>query len=209
MLSLLKHPAIVRLAFTLLIVLALVAVPIASSAATPSATSASTSSPQATPNSAQLASILSSLQGLIHELSILLGSPAQAQTSGLVGYWTFDEGSGTTANDSSGNNNTGTLINGSTWTTGKIGGALSFDGTNDYVLINSTAIGAGDISACAWIYLKSLPPNRFNTILNNSKFYFAVDTFGGNNALAFSNDSTATVGSGTFSMDVWTFACVT
>src|SRR3989344_8737948 len=110
MLSLLKHPAVVQLALTLLIVLALVAVPIPSSAATPSAVT--------TPNSAQLASILSSLQGLIHQLSILLGSPAQAQTSGLVGYWTFNEGTGTTANDSSGNSNTGTLVNGSTWTTG-------------------------------------------------------------------------------------------
>src|SRR3989338_5343069 len=133
MLSLLKHPAIVRLTLALFLALSLVALPIPSSAATPSATSASTSSPQATPNSAQLASILSSLQGLIHELSILLGSPAQAQTSGLVGYWTFDEGAGTTANDSSGNNNTGTLTNGPTWTTGKIGQALNFDGVNDYV----------------------------------------------------------------------------
>src|SRR3989338_1965645 len=131
MLSFLKHPAVARLTFTLLIVLALVAVPMPSSAATPSAV--------ATPNSAQLASILSSLQGLIHQLSILLGSPAQAQTSGLVGYWTFDEGAGTTANDSSGNNNTGTLTNGPTWTTGKIGQALNFDGSDDYVKIPGTA----------------------------------------------------------------------
>jgi hypothetical protein len=49
-------------------------------------------------------------------------------TTGLVGHWKFDEGSGITAGDSSGNNNTGTLTNGPTWTTGKLGGALSFDG---------------------------------------------------------------------------------
>src|SRR5690606_37741696 len=36
---------------------------------------------------------------------------------GLVGYWTFDEGSGTSAYDSSGNSNTGTLTNGPTWQT--------------------------------------------------------------------------------------------
>ena len=64
----------------------------------------------------------------------LLHNPARADiTTGLVGWWKFDEGSGTAAADSSGNNNTGTLTNGPTWTTGKIGGALSFDGTNDYV----------------------------------------------------------------------------
>jgi hypothetical protein len=40
---------------------------------------------------------------------------AQAQTpdllTGLIGHWKFDETSGTTATDSSGNNNTGTLVN--------------------------------------------------------------------------------------------------
>ncbi len=45
---------------------------------------------------------------------------------GLVTYWTFDEGSGTTANDSSGSGNKGTLFNTPTWTTGKLNGALSF-----------------------------------------------------------------------------------
>jgi prepilin-type N-terminal cleavage/methylation domain-containing protein len=49
----------------------------------------------------------------------------------LVGYWPFDEGTGTIAKDYSGNGNNGTLINGPTWTTGKIGGALSFDGVDD------------------------------------------------------------------------------
>ncbi len=38
--------------------------------------------------------------------------------TGLVGNWTFDEGSGTTAYDRSGNGNNGTLTNGPTWTTG-------------------------------------------------------------------------------------------
>ncbi|RLI73252.1 hypothetical protein DRP04_16015, partial [Archaeoglobales archaeon] len=51
---------------------------------------------------------------------------------GVVGSWHFDEGSGTTAYDTSGNDNDGT-INGATWTTGKFGSALNFDGTDDYV----------------------------------------------------------------------------
>ena len=38
---------------------------------------------------------------------------------------------GTVAYDSSGNGNDGNLINGPTWTDGKIGNALSFDGVND------------------------------------------------------------------------------
>ncbi len=35
----------------------------------------------------------------------------------LVGHWKLDEGSGTTASDSSGNNNNGTLVNGPVWST--------------------------------------------------------------------------------------------
>jgi prepilin-type N-terminal cleavage/methylation domain-containing protein len=57
------------------------------------------------------------------------------QAQGLVGYWPFDEGSGTIAKDYSGNGNNGTLVNGPTWTTGKVGGALIFDGVDDYVRI--------------------------------------------------------------------------
>lgn len=52
-------------------------------------------------------------------------------TNGLVSWWKFDEGIGTTAYDSAGNNN-GTIY-GATWTTGLIDGALSFDGADDYV----------------------------------------------------------------------------
>src|SRR3989344_4707522 len=79
---------------------------------------------------------------------------AAAPTSGLVGYWNLDEGPGTTAADSSGSGNTGTLTNGPTWTTGKVGsGALSFDGVNDGVNLgtpNSLNI-TGAVTVSAWI----------------------------------------------------------
>ena len=55
---------------------------------------------------------------------------------GLVGYWKFDEGSGTTAYDSSGYSNHGTLVNGPVWTTGQVDGALNFNGLDDYVNVN-------------------------------------------------------------------------
>jgi len=82
-------------------------------------------------------------------------------TTGLVGYWKFDEGSGTTAADSSGNNNTGTVNGGAAWTTGKLNQALSFDRANDYVnagsassLDNIETTGSG-LTVSAWIYARS------------------------------------------------------
>lgn len=56
--------------------------------------------------------------------------------SNLIAHYTFEEGFGTTAGDSSDNDNSGT-ISGATWTTGRdgSGSALQFDGVDDYVQI--------------------------------------------------------------------------
>lgn len=54
---------------------------------------------------------------------------------GLMAHWKFDETSGTTAMDSGAYGYDGTLVNmaGTEWTAGVVGGALDFDGSNDYV----------------------------------------------------------------------------
>lgn len=65
------------------------------------------------------------------DYQVLIENPIYNE-NGLVGSWHFNEGNGTTAYDSSGKNNHGT-INGATWTTGKFGSGLSFDGVDDYV----------------------------------------------------------------------------
>jgi len=87
----------------------------------------------------------------------ILNSPdlqIDALEQGLAGYWKLDDGSGTSATDASTNGNTGTLTNGPTWTTGQIGGAVSFDGTNDMIAITDSAVldtgGVG--SWCNWFY---------------------------------------------------------
>jgi hypothetical protein len=74
----------------------------------------------------------------------------------LVGYWKFDETSGSTAYDSSGNGNNGN-VNGSTWTTGRVGNALSFDGSNDYVEVqNSPSLNSTqEITVMTWINASS------------------------------------------------------
>jgi len=71
-------------------------------------------------------------------------------TSGnLKAYYKFDEGSGTTTADSSGNGYDGT-INGATWVTGKIGDGLSFDGFGNNVTI--PLMNYDEISISAWFY---------------------------------------------------------
>jgi hypothetical protein len=73
-------------------------------------------------------------------ISATTGGGGGTPAIGLVAAYAFNEASGTTTADISGNNNTGTLTNGPTRTAaGKFGAALSFDGVNDHVLIPNSA----------------------------------------------------------------------
>ena len=62
-------------------------------------------------------------------------TPQDPGTNGLVGAWSFDEGSGTVAADGSGNGRNGTVID-ALWGTGIAGSALDFNGTSAYVNID-------------------------------------------------------------------------
>ncbi|HWM64170.1 MAG TPA: LamG-like jellyroll fold domain-containing protein [Solirubrobacterales bacterium] len=69
-----------------------------------------------------------------------------------VATYAFDEGSGSTLHDSGAGNHHGT-IEGATWTSGKYGSALDFDGTNDLVSI-ADAPGldlTGSFTLEAWV----------------------------------------------------------
>jgi hypothetical protein len=58
-------------------------------------------------------------------LFLWLTGPASGR---LVGWWPFDETSGSIARDGSGNGNDGTVVGNAVWAPGLIGGALQFDG---------------------------------------------------------------------------------
>jgi hypothetical protein len=81
-------------------------------------------------------------------------------TDGLVGLWSFNgqDMSGDTAIDRSGQGNNGTLTYGPTRAIGKVGQALRFDGSDDYVDAGSASslddietTGSG-FTTSAWIY---------------------------------------------------------
>jgi hypothetical protein len=66
----------------------------------------------------------------------------------------FEEGSGTTAYDTSGNNNNGTLYGGAVYTTDHAVGsyALSFDGLDDRVVCpGNSSLRPNDISVALWL----------------------------------------------------------
>jgi hypothetical protein len=71
---------------------------------------------------------------------VLVLSLAGVASADLIGHWKLDEGSGTIASDSSGNGNDGTINGGPQWVEGKIGGALDFDGTDDYVTTGTSLL---------------------------------------------------------------------
>lgn len=123
--------------------------------------------------------------GIIDHLKIYNYDRTQSQVAydynrgAPVGHWQFDECSGTTAYDASGNGNNGTITIGASGTytsagncqssssshawyggvAGKLNSSLAFDGTDDYVdLGNSSTLNpTGEMSITAWINLPVLP----------------------------------------------------
>jgi hypothetical protein len=113
----------------------------------------------------------------------------------MIGYWKLDETTGAVAADSSGNSNHGTVLGNAVWrpTAGWIGGALDFDGRNDYVKVDRPKgfnFAPNSFSVSAWINARearglwhaileydrtSLTGNRFGIWLDTEgRFHFRV-----------------------------------
>jgi glucose/arabinose dehydrogenase/chitodextrinase len=88
-----------------------------------------------------------------------VGTPASATVTiadnepapTLVLAFAFDEGAGTTAQDSSGNGRTGALQNGAGWGAGRFGQALNLDGVNDYVAVAGPNLPPNDYTWMLWV----------------------------------------------------------
>jgi len=74
--------------------------------------------------------------------------------SGLVGLWHFNEGTGTTAYDSSGFGNDGAIVGPVAWVDGYKGKALGFNGANGYVeVLDAPSLHATNgLTLEAWVY---------------------------------------------------------
>jgi len=92
-------------------------------------------------------------------LALPMAAPVRADPGSIVGLWHLDEGIESTASDSSGAGNDGTLSG------GKFGNALSFDGAGDYVEVgdDSTLDITDGITLEAWIYPDAV--NGYRTVV--------------------------------------------
>ncbi|HSX42846.1 MAG TPA: LamG-like jellyroll fold domain-containing protein [Candidatus Saccharimonadales bacterium] len=84
-------------------------------------------------------------------------------SNGPVAAWSFNEGSGTTAADTTGHGNAATLVNGATFAAGKTGTGLGLDGTNDYLNVpNSTGldISGSNLTIDMWLNPTAITGDR-------------------------------------------------
>jgi hypothetical protein len=105
-----------------------------------------------------------------------VGSPP---TAGLIGYWNFDEGSGSVAHDSSGNGYNG-AITGAAWTTGKMNTALQFNGSSNKVLTPNIALSQS-FSISAWVNPAAVPQGTYARIAEtqyNGGLYLGMNASG-------------------------------
>jgi len=109
-----------------------------------------------------------------------------------VGEWNFEEGTGTNANDTSGNGNMGTLTNSPTWTNGKIGKGVDFNGaTNKYITVtpNGTTLDLTNTGTLeTWVYSNSF--STWNVLLARGNWGGGLNNF----SLYYNNSITSIVG---------------
>lgn len=116
---------------------------------------------------------------------LLWAVPALADiTTNLTLWWPLDDGSGTSATDSSGNGRTGTLVNGPAWTiTCQVNGCLTLTNTSLQVVTNATAfsslLSGTDGTMAAWVKLMGTPrtagePYDLDGVIADSSGYLGI-----------------------------------
>ena len=147
---------------------------------------------------------------------------SNTQITGLVAAYSFDEGTGTTANDSSGQGNTATLVNGVAWVPGQHNKAASFDGVNDYITIpnsTSTNISGTALTLSMWINPQPLASGDsvvigkfWNTTMTSPYYQYGLELGGGNRTDFFVGTSSGpkiASGGTTLPYNTWTYLAIT
>ncbi|WP_241674467.1 DUF5695 domain-containing protein [Paenibacillus luteus] len=100
----------------------------------------------------------------------------------IVANYLFNETSGTTANDASGNGKHATLSGSTSWVAGKSGNALDLNGTNAYASLPAGIVsGLNDFTIAAWVKIDSLSnwARIFDFGTGTSQYMFLAPQVGG------------------------------
>ncbi len=94
---------------------------------------------------------------------LLAGISVIGSAQDLVLYFNFEEGSGDSAMDGSGNGNNGTLMNGVARTTSPMGGAVQLDGEDDFIDAGNSDMFkiAKSVTLEAWVNSDDAGPTQF------------------------------------------------
>ena len=148
-------------------------------------------------------------------VSVLAVTPARSAPPGLVAAYAFDEGTGTSVTDASGNNNTGSVV-GATWTpSGKSGNALSFNGTSSRVDIPNSAslqLTTG-MTLEAWVNPTTVTQKWRDVIYKgNDNYYLAATSSSAGKpagAATVGGANTKALGAGPLTVGTWTHLAAT
>ncbi len=105
----------------------------------------------------------------------MAGQPSVSSLSrtGLRAYYDFDEGSGSTARDTSGNDNHATA-QGATWGTGYSGSAANFAGNTGYFEAADSAsldVSGAGLTMAAWVYRTANATDDHYIVMNKENSY--------------------------------------
>ncbi|MBI2278918.1 MAG: hypothetical protein HYU81_02550 [Candidatus Brennerbacteria bacterium] len=166
--------------------------------------------------------LVGSVDGLVGDLVLRTVGAITARTDkSLAGYWHLDEGTGTSAYDASGNGRNGTLTGGPTWQSGsncKAGGCVSFDGTDDYLDLGTSALDElSQGSVGMWMRLGANgvanggQPWQNTTFISNDNVYLAFQVLSDNRLRYYYYDGAARSydSASALSLNAWYFVAAT
>jgi len=110
---------------------------------------------------------------------LALVSSASAE---LVAHWAFDEGSGDTAFDSSGNEYHATLVSNPAWVPGRLGGAINLEGGGYGGILGLSYEGSGfpELTVCTWVRTSSAGAQFVASFDRNEYWRLAVGSTNSN-----------------------------
>lgn len=143
------------------------------------------------------------------------GVPCAVGNVALLAHWKLDETSGNIAVDSVGDHD-GSLAGNPTWSTGRLDGALDFDGTDDLVDVGGILrSGTPELTISAWVFKRDGADSRVITKSSSTSRQDHVYSLGVSNRIirvrlkTADHDGNADFDGGNISLNQWTHLAFT